>query len=93
MAIGAKLGKFRDKVILIQRRPLTGSNHSDGKYACLYNGWQLMPVVTFKPSTFPHKGNNLLYIKKMNLHPRIQPVLANNLASVFHQCDVRNIYD
>jgi hypothetical protein len=35
MAIGAKLGKFMDKVILIPRRPLTGSNHSDGKYACL----------------------------------------------------------
>jgi len=27
MAIGAKLGKFMDKVILIPRRPLSGSNH------------------------------------------------------------------
>jgi len=35
MVIGAKLSKFMDKVILIPRRPLSGSNHSDGKYACL----------------------------------------------------------
>ena len=70
MAIGAKLGKFMDKVILIPRRRLTDL------CPILYNDWQLMPVVTFKPSTFPKKGNSLLYIKKMNLHPRIQPVLA-----------------